>query len=397
MVAGQSVYIVSQFCILIALARLGTVANVGQFGLATAIVTPIYWLTDLGLRTNKNTDADDTLTFANLFALRLITSLAGFAMILLAAVFYADDATTRAILVIYGAAKGVETLSDIAYGVLERHGQMRLFAQSIIARGLGSLVIFTLILWRTGSVSGAFVGQLVVWTLVYLLHDIRHARRLSAAEPQGIAWASIWHAAKDSRHLGMGRFLSALANAVPRFIIEHFVGLVGLGLFTAIAYVLQASLMLMTAVSRSITGHLADLAVRGHGSGINRIIARYSAATAAAGLFGTAAGWFAGDPVVTLVFGPEFAGQEVLVVLILLTATLRSVGLMLLSGPLARRSFKAIVWVRLADLAGITAGSLFGAWAAGLNGAAAGLVAASAVQLVLILLVFFGPARLRIG
>lgn len=397
MVIGQSVYIASQFCILVALARLGTVENVGQFGLATAIVTPIYWLTDLGLRTNKNTDADDTLTFANLFALRLGTSLVGFAMILLTAIFYAHDATTRAILIIYGAAKGVETLSDIAYGVLERHGQMRLFAQSIIVRGLGSLVAFTLILWQTDWVSGAFIAQLVVWTLVYVMHDIRHARRLSANEPKAISWTLVWHAAKDSRHLGVGRFLSALANAVPRFIIQHFVGLAGLGLFTAISYVLQASLMMMTAVTRSITGHLADLTVRKHFSAINRIIAKYTVATAVVGLTAVALGWLVGDPLVTLVFGAEFQGQSVLVVLILLTATLRSIGLMLLCGPLARRSFKAIVWVRLADLVGITLGSFVGAHVAGLDGAAAGLAIAAAAQALLVLLVFCGPARLRIG
>jgi O-antigen/teichoic acid export membrane protein len=397
MVAGQSVYIVSQFGILVALARLGTVENVGQFGLATAIVTPIYWLTDLGLRTNKNTDADDSLTFANLLALRLITSLAGFAMILGAAAFFAGDATTRTILVIYGAAKGVETLSDIAYGALERHGAMRLFAQSIIARGLGSLVAFTFILWRTGSVGAAFVAQLVVWTLVYALHDIRHARRLSAAEPKGRSWEAIRHAAIDSRHIGMGRFLAALANAVPRFVIGHFVGLAGLGLFTGISYVLQASMMMMTAVSRSITGHLADLHVRNHAGAVNRIVAKYTAATAVAGLVGTALGWVAGDPFVTLVFGPEFEGQRALVVLILLTATLRSVGLMLLAGPLARRSFGPLVRVRLADLAGIAAGSLIGASAAGLDGAAAGLAVAAVAQVLLLLLVFYGPARLRIG
>lgn len=220
MVAGQASYIVSQFFILVALARLGTVENVGQFGFATAIITPIYWLTDIGLRTNKNTDAADTLTFANLFVLRLLTSCIGYVAILAVAAFASQDPTTRALLVIYGAAKGVETLSDIAYGVFERHGRMSLFAQSITCRGVGSLLLFTAILWRTGSVSAAFVSQLVVWTLVYLLLDMRRARQLSAHESREISWRMLWHTARDSRHLGMSRFLAAGSTAVPRFVIR---------------------------------------------------------------------------------------------------------------------------------------------------------------------------------
>lgn len=393
MVAGQASYIVSQFFILVALARLGTVENVGQFGFATAIITPIYWLTDIGLRTNKNTDAADTLTFANLFVLRLLTSCIGYLAILSVAAFATQDPTTRALLVIYGAAKGIETLSDITYGVFERHGLMSLFAQSITSRGVGSLLLFTAILWHTGSVSAAFVSQLIVWTLVYLLLDMRRARKLSVHEPREISWRMLWHTARDSRHLGMSRFLAAGSTAVPRFVIQYFVGTVAVGLYTALSYALQASLMLMTATSRSITGHLADLSLRNYTGAVNRIIAKYTVATAVVGLAGTALAWWIGDPLVTFLFGPEFRNQTTLVVLILLTATFRSVEVMLLSGPLARRLFGTVVWLRLSDLVAIALVSSIGAYVAGLDGAATGLLVASVWQVLLVLAVFYRPGR----
>ena len=394
-ILGQIIYIVSQFLILIALTRLSAVTAVGQFGLAAAIVTPIYWLSDLGLRTNKNTDASDTLTFANLFALRLITTLVGYAAIVVASFFFGDESTTRTVLLIFGAAKGIETLSDICYGVFERHGKMAQFAWSISFRGIGSLILFTLILASTESVGAAFLGQLIVWAGVFAAHDIRLARGLSRSEPQRIDWGRLWPTAIDSRHLAIARFLTALKTSMPRFIIERILGLEALGLFTALSYILQASTTLMTAISRSIIGHLATLNARNDMTGFRRIIRIYSGLTSIMSAAGLAVVWMAGEPLLVFVFGREFSGQEALLMWLLVTAALRALFVILQSGPLARREFRYVVRLQLANLVMTTVAVAFGTHFGGLNGAAAGLAVGALTQVFLIVTLFYGSADRR--
>ena len=385
---GQATYIVSQFFVLLLLTRLAGVEEVGRFGYATALITPIYWLTDLGLRTNKTTDTSSLHSFSDLLALRLLTTALGYGLILAIAALLAADAATLAVTVVFAAAKGVETLSDVAYGVFQRHGRMAQLTRSMVMRSLGSLGAFAILLVLTGSVPTAFAGHLLIWTGVYVVHDLPEARRLSAAEERRVRWARLWPTVIASLPLGGAQFLSALNTALPRLFIERFAGLEALGIFTALAYFLQAANTTATAVSRSIAGHLADLFQAGRPAAVRRTIVRYVAVIVAIGVGGLLIAWPAGNAVLGFVFGPDLQGQTTVLMLILATAVLRSAGIVLQTAPIARRRFMTMVRLRALDAALVAAASFAGGVLAGIEGVAAGLVAAAAVQFALLVLIF---------
>ena len=288
-VFGQSSYIVSQFLLLVLLARLAGVEEVGRFGYATPVITPVYWLTDLGLRTNKTTDVANLHSFSDLLALRVVTPVLGYGLILAVAAALTDDEAALAIAAVFGAAKGVEAVSDLAYGVFQRHGRMALFARSMIVRGFGGLAAFGAAR-ALGSVATAFAGPLVVWAAACLAHDLGHARRLSSGEERRVRWRRLWPIAVASLPLGGAQFLAALNTALPRLFIERIAGIEALGIFTALSYVLQAANMTMTAVSRSIAGHLADLFRADRPAAVRRTVARYALATLLAGPLGPRGG-----------------------------------------------------------------------------------------------------------
>ena len=381
---GQATFIVTQFMVLVLLARLADIESVGRFGYATAIVTPVFWLTDLGLRTNKTTDAANLNSFADLLALRLLTTILGYGAIVGIAALMTDDAVTLAITAVFGAAKGFEAISDVAYGVYQRHGRLQLLAGAMIARGLGSVAAFAAILVLTGSVAGAFAGHLLVWAAVCLLYDLPRARRLSRDEPRGVRWGRLWPTVVESLPLGGGQFLAAMNTALPRFFLESFAGIAALGVFTAVSYLLQATNMTMTAVSRSIAGHLADLFEAGRLGAVRRILTRYTALTLVAGAIGTVLVWPVGDRVLALVFGPELEGEGTVLMLILAAAVLRGAGIMLQTGPLSRRRFGAVLKVRIVDLAVVGTASLAGVALAGIEGVAAALALAALVQFLIL-------------
>lgn len=387
-VFGQMFYIATQFGIMVLLARIAGVADLGRFGLASAIVTPVYSLLDLGLRTNKSTDVGNLHFFRDLLALRTCTTILGFAVIFLIALVYLDGPEAMLITVVFGAAKGVEALSDICYGVFERHGEMRRFATSMVTRGCGSLLIFGLILFLTHSAGLAFAGQFVIWSTVLLAHDFRIARNLSADPPGRVHWSNLIAGARASWQLGVAQFIASLQTSVPRFMINWAVGLEAVGIFTAVAYFLQASNMTMTAVSRSVVGRLAELADQAHVQSFRKIIFRYAGPIAVVGILLIPVAWSIGAWVLSKMFGPEFLDQTPLIVLMLVTVVCRALGILFQATAISYRRFNILVRIRIVDLILITVLSFAGVFLAGLPGVAAGLAVSSAILLAIQLAVF---------
>lgn len=80
--AGNVVYAGCQWGILIAIAKLGTPAMVGQFALGLAVCAPVFMFTSLQLRAVLATDAGDEYRLGNYLALRILGTGIGLAVIL---------------------------------------------------------------------------------------------------------------------------------------------------------------------------------------------------------------------------------------------------------------------------------------------------------------------------
>src|SRR5690606_20475603 len=73
--AGNSVYMASQWGMLVVLAKLGSPSVVGQFAYALAIVSPAILFGNLQLRAILATDIETEYEFGDYVALRLLTSM----------------------------------------------------------------------------------------------------------------------------------------------------------------------------------------------------------------------------------------------------------------------------------------------------------------------------------
>jgi O-antigen/teichoic acid export membrane protein len=274
---------------------------------------------------------------------------------------------------------------------------MRRFAISMVARGCCSLLIFGGVLWLTGSTATAFIGQFVVWTTVLVIHDFPIARRLADDPKSPVHWAALVATFRSSWQLGLAQFIASLQTAVPRFVIDRVLGLEAVGLFTALAYLLQASNMTMTAVTRSFMGQLANLAHENDGKSFRSIIRRYGIISCLVGSVLLPLVWAFGDDILTLMFGEGFQGQTVLVILMFLAALCRALGILFQSAPLSYRRFDLLVRIRLLDLLLVTLFSVIGVLVAGLNGVAAGLAVTSVILLCVLFYLFLALSKTRPG
>jgi O-antigen/teichoic acid export membrane protein len=175
--AGNVVYAICQWGILVALAKLGSSFMVGQFSLGLAIATPVLMFTNLHLRAVQATDAKHHYSFTEYRLLRSIMTFGAIALITGIAWFQNYARQTTMIVLVVALAKGTETLSDIHYGLFQLNDRLDQTGISMMLRGVFSVVALSAALYLTHSAFWGCVGLALVWLAALLLFDVRRGRR----------------------------------------------------------------------------------------------------------------------------------------------------------------------------------------------------------------------------
>ena len=397
--AGTGVYSLCQLGILVVLAKLGTQEMVGQFALGLAIASPVMICAGLSsLRIVQATDARAHHRFQDYLALRILTTIAG--LMTVAGILYFTNyspQTTRVVLIV-AVAKAIENLSDVFGGLLQHHERMDLLALSAMLRGTLSLLAIGVGLYLTRDVVIAVSCFAFSWALTLVLFDLRigAAVLLKGQFCIGSASAALkrvgallrppwnWRALSAIGVLGfpvvIAAALTSFTTNIPRYFIEHFLGIGELGKFAAIAYPMAAGITVINAIGQSAMPRLARQYADGDVEKFSGLMLRLVGIAAALGAGGVLLIQFAGRPILTLLYRPEYANY-ISVFLWLGVAT----GLLLISGILgygvnAVRHFRIQMLVSIAVVV-ITAaacGVLVPRWH--LTGAAMAIILTATLQ-----------------
>lgn len=382
-ILGQLVYVISQFLMLLALSRFATVAEVGIFGLASAVVIPVFFFFDLNMRVNVAASTASPYSFQDFRNLLLVSASAGFGVVLIigGTVF---SGTAQTILIILGATKLAESLSNLSYGVFQRFDRMNRVAGSLMLRSIGGTLVFVLLLQNGVAVEFAFLGQFAVWTIVALFVDLRAARRLwkLKAAPEGFDPRRAFDLARNSVFLALNGLLSALQGNTPRYAIGWLLDIVALGQFTVIGYAMQAISTVAMATMQSLTSRFNRLIEERDHAALWHALRRILGTMAVGAVIGVSLSLWFGDWLVQALFGPDYDDLGGLLAICVLAAALRSVGLTLQMCLLAGRRFKQNLLIRLGSSLAMVATCLIGGAQAGLTGVAWGMCAALVVHIV---------------
>lgn len=388
--AGNVVYAGCQWAMLVVLAKLGTPQIVGQFALALAITAPVLMFTNLQLRQVQATDARAEYPFADYLALRLVTTGLAFLVIAALALLAGYAPATAALILAMGLAKAFEAVSDIFYGLLQQHERMDRIAISMILKGGLSLAALAGILYLTGSLLWAVAGLAGAWAAILALYDIPVSLRLlrPAGRPQ-LQAATLGRLASLALPLGVVMMLISLNTNIPRYFIEHYQGEHQLGIFAALAYLVVAESTVIAALGQAATPRLAQYHAGGRRTAFYRLVGKLLAICLALGGGGVAVAVFAGGPLLTALYAPEYAIYTDVFALVMLAAALWNVASVFGYAATARRRFRyqpvaLIVIVLVAAGAGLALIPALGLWGAGLSLVASSLVAMLAYALFLL-------------
>jgi O-antigen/teichoic acid export membrane protein len=395
---GNAVYAASQWGMVVILAKLGSPEMVGQFALGLAITAPVMMFANMQLRGIQATDAKKEFEFGHYFGLRLITiGLALLCILLLLAILNYSQQMMLVILAV-GLAKSVEAVSDVFYGLLQKYERMDWIAKSMMIKGPLSLLALGLGVHLTNTVFWGVVGMVIVWSCVLFGYDLRSGIRvvgssniyenfgkLSGGQIEKIYpqwhWAELGQLTKMALPLGIVMLFLSINPNLPRYFIEYYWGEYELGIFAAMAYLMVVGGMVINALGQSASPRLARLYADTQLLAFKKLLFMMVVIGIVIAGLGVFVAVMFGQEILTILYQPEYARQDVFV-LLMLAAGIGYVGSFLGYAMTAARYFHVQLPL-FASAAAITAvASFLLIPRIGLPGAALALICGAIVQVI---------------
>jgi O-antigen/teichoic acid export membrane protein len=385
---GNAVYAACQWGMVIMLAKLGTPEMVGQFTLGLAVTAPVIMFTNLHLRSVQATDAKHQFTFNDYLGLRLLST--GLALLIIAAITLMSGyhRETSLVILLIGLAKGLESISDLFYGLIQQHERMDRIAVSLMIKGPLSLLMLVIGVSVSGSIVWGVVGLVFAWSIVLVGYDIRSGVLMLNQMPQP-RWhlktllKLVWLALP----LGFVMMLISLNSNIPRYFIERYLGERELGIFAALAYLMIAGGMVVGALGDSTTPRLAKYYASGDSKAFRTLLLKLVGIAALLGGAAVLVSAVAGRQVLAVIYRPEYAEQANLFVWLMVAAGIGYISSLLGYGMTAARYFR----IQMPLFAAVTTTSAVAClWLLpklGLGGAAIALIMAAIVQAIVSLAV----------
>ncbi|NWF78900.1 MAG: oligosaccharide flippase family protein [Chloroflexi bacterium] len=349
--AGNIVFAACQWGMLIVLAKIGSPELVGQFALASAITVPVLMLTNMQLRDIQATDARREYPFKDYLGLRLLTTMLALLFIAGTVLVLGYRGETALVIMTFGLFKAAEAISDIVFGLLQQHERMDRVAQSLIIKGLLSLIALGSVVYLTGSLFLGVLGLAVAWLAVIVLFDLRSlALILGDTVPTGARIPRPrWHRpnllalTRLALPMGLVMMLISLATSIPRFFVGRYLGEHTLGIFAALTYLQVAGMTVVSALGQSALPRLSQHYAAGNRAAFRGLLLRMAAIGLVLGGGGVLVALVAGRLLLELIYQPEYAAYADFFVWVMVAAGITYLSWLLGEGMKAARYLRVQV------------------------------------------------------
>jgi len=320
---GNMLYYACQWSIMIALAKLGTPQQLGEYALGMAIAAPILLFANLQLRAIIASDVQDQFTLAQFFTFRLATMILALLVIVgVAAAGSGSNWRRSAVILAVAIAQIVDCFAETYYAWMQKYGRLDRMARSLWMKGPLALGALCVAMYVTRNVLWAVLGLVVGRLAILLVWDTRLG--FTGDQPP---FRLDWSFLRLRRHrpllrsllrlalpLGLISMLGSLSANIPRYFVEAHLGSAELGIFSAIASLLSTGTLVISAFGQSIFVLVAQACARADRSVFRTFLIASTAVGAALGVAGVAGAAVLGRPILSHLFRPEYAlHQEVFV------------------------------------------------------------------------------------
>jgi O-antigen/teichoic acid export membrane protein len=306
-ISGNAAAAAAQWLLILVLVRLDSDATVGAFALAAAVVSPVFLMANLHLRTIQATDIANSFGLGTYMVSRVCLTGIAVAAVALCAMFLPRQ--SAALVPCIAAIKSFEGLSDMIYGFLQKSEHMDRIAKSMILRHAGVLFALTAAvasgLGVTWGLWGGAMASAAVW-----LRDLRALLNEPDVDRRQLfhsTVADVLRLVRKSLPLGVALLLVSVNANMPRYFLGHLHSAVEVGQFAALGAIGLAANTLIIAGGQALGPSLARAAHDGQRWDFYQrgILLVGGACLLATGLL--AAGVLGGGMILEAVYGTEYS------------------------------------------------------------------------------------------
>jgi O-antigen/teichoic acid export membrane protein len=277
----------------------------------------------LSLRTVQATDARIQFQFQDYAGLRiLMTTIAALVLYGVSGALYRGEMALT--ITAFVLCKGIESLSDLVYGLWQQQERMDLIAKSLMLRGVLALIATAICFAVFHTVWIAVCSIAVAWAGAFAAFDMRQgimvAREMGQTIMPRFSVPRMRQLVRLSLPLGVVTIMLSLSANVPRYMISHFQSVRELGIFSALGYILMAGTMIVGALGQSATPRLALYASNGQTREFRSLSRRLLLIGMTLGICGVLAAVAFGRQIVTLIYGHEYAQNSQLFLWLMVAA-----------------------------------------------------------------------------
>lgn len=307
--SGNIAYSLCQWAFVMVLAKLGTPEDVGGYALGLAITSPVLIFANFQGRNFVASDIHDEFSFSEYVSFRAISLTLALVVVLAMILFTPSLRPGAGAIFLVGLGQAFEWVSETYFGLMQKHDRLDRVAQSLMLKGPLCLILLTAAMYLTRNIVWAVAALALGRGLMLCCFDSKNATRI--AGPVRLVWRRVTHTRLFLAALPLGIIsgLVALNFNLPRYFIESDLSKRDLGIFSAIASLVGAGNLVMSALaSCSFVAIAKAYAARDTGQ-FRSLSMRLFVIGALLGGAGVLAASTAGDKILSLLFRPEYGSS----------------------------------------------------------------------------------------
>lgn len=319
-VGAQATYALTQWLVLVIIARSGSAETLGQFSLAMAVTAPAAMLAMLQMRTVLATDAARKHSLLEYLSIRLSLSAVAAGLTIAISVIWWRDLVFP-LIALLACAKAVESMGELCQGFYQREGRMRSAFLSVAVKGCVATFSVWFILRSSSTSDWLGLGLLAGFGIGFIGVDgvllIRELRKpASTATRSEWRWRanSALELLKFSVPLGLVTLIASLSINIPRVVAERHLGARELGFYAATAYAALAGARLVQAISHVVAPGFGRLIAEKKFDRLRSLLLRSCLGVSAFAAIAVALAFACGKPALSFIYGPEWGHANTLLI-----------------------------------------------------------------------------------
>lgn len=316
----------SQWLIVIVLNRTFGLEAAGVYSLALGITAPIFTFLNMNLNSIYITGNSRGYTFSTFYLFRLFTSLIAFSIVT-SIILTSDYSLDSVILIlIISGIKLVEGQSSFIYAKFQEQEILYLAAKSKIIRSVIIIITLILVSMLTSNIIIMFSILLFMYFFILVLDHrllLKNTNEKLHFFDKGkiVMNKSIFlFIFFNGFPLALAAFFDSSSINVQRLIIEENAGLISLGIYSSITFLMTTGQTIINAISQVILPRLMR-EYRENKTAFINILKKILSLTVIGGMLVVFGVYLLGDYVLVFLYGEDFAGTNYLFSLIMIGAT----------------------------------------------------------------------------